>query len=404
MNLKKRYLDFIHLIGPGIITAALVFGPGSLTIASKLGGQFQYNLLWVIVLATFFMIVFTVITTRYGFVSQNSLIESIRNRHGKVVSTLVGISIFVVSISFQSGNAIGAGLAFASLFNTSPIPWIICFSILAITTLFFRSFYKILEKMMIVLILIMLLSFLITVVISSPDLSLVVKGFVPRLPKGSELLTIAIIASSFSITGAFYQSYLVQEKNQSTRGIKTSIKESISGILILGAVSSMVLISAGAVLYTNKISINTAADMGRALEPLFGSASFIVFMIGLFAASFSSLIGNATLGGVILADTLSLGKKLSDWSVRLLIITLIITGSVIAILFSDLRLQLIVFAQGFTILIVPFIGFFILRITSKYQIMGEYKNSVLTKILGTSGLILLLGLACGYGYLIFLKN
>ena len=404
MELKKRYLDFIHLIGPGIITAALVFGPGSLTIASKLGGQFQYNLLWVIVLATFFMIVFTVMTTRYGFVSQNSLIESIRNRHGKAVSTFVGISIFVVSISFQSGNAIGAGLAFASLFNTSPIPWIICFSILAITTLFFRSFYKILEKMMIVLILIMLLSFLITVLISSPDLSLVVKGFVPRLPKGSELLTIAIIASSFSITGAFYQSYLVQEKNQSARGIKTSIKESISGILILGIVSSMVLISAGAVLYTNKISINTAADMGRALEPLFGSASFIVFMIGLFAASFSSLIGNATLGGVILADTLSLGKKLSDWSVRLLIITLIITGAVIAILFSDLRLQLIVFAQGFTILIVPFIGFFILRITSKHQIMGEYKNSVLTKILGTSGLILLLGLACGYGYLLFLKN
>ncbi|MCK5210953.1 MAG: divalent metal cation transporter, partial [Cyclobacteriaceae bacterium] len=136
-------------------------------------------------------------------------------------------------------------------------------------------------------------------------------------------------------------------------------------------------------------------------EPLFGSASYIVFMIGLFAASFSSLIGNATLGGVILSDTLSLGRKLSGWPARLLIILLIISGSLVAIVFSDLRLQLIVFAQGFTILIVPVIGFFIFHITNSKKIMGTYKNSIFTKIIGIMGLMLLVTLAFGYGYLFF---
>ncbi|MCK5103740.1 MAG: divalent metal cation transporter, partial [Cyclobacteriaceae bacterium] len=126
-----------------------------------------------------------------------------------------------------------------------------------------------------------------------------------------------------------------------------------------------------------------------------------VFMIGLFAASFSSLIGNATLGGVILSDTLSLGRKLSGWPARLLIILLIISGSLVAIVFSDLRLQLIVFAQGFTILIVPVIGFFIFHITNSKKIMGTYKNSIFTKIIGIMGLMLLVTLAFGYGYLFF---
>lgn len=399
--MKNRLLKFLKFLGPGIITAALVFGPGSLTIASKLGGQFQYNLLWIILLSTVFMIVFTTMSTRFGFSSQNTLIETIRSRYGKIVSYLIGISIFVVSISFQSGNSIGAGLAFASMFDTSPKPWIVFFSVLAISMLFFRSFYKILEKLMIILVSVMLVSFLIIVIISSPDLTNVFQGFIPNIPKGSELLTIAIIASSFSMSGAFYQSYLVQEKGWGKDAYNSCVNESISGIVILGFVSSLVLIAAGAVLYTNGISVKSAADMGKALEPLFGSASYIVFMIGLFAASFSSLIGNATLGGVILSDTLSLGRKLSGWPARLLIILLIISGSLVAIVFSDLRLQLIVFAQGFTILIVPVIGFFIFHITNSKKIMGTYKNSIFTKIIGIMGLMLLVTLAFGYGYLFF---
>ncbi|MCK5368525.1 MAG: divalent metal cation transporter, partial [Cyclobacteriaceae bacterium] len=86
--MKNRLLKFLKFLGPGIITAALVFGPGSLTIASKLGGQFQYNLLWIILLSTVFMIVFTTMSTRFGFSSQNTLIETIRNRYGKIVSYL----------------------------------------------------------------------------------------------------------------------------------------------------------------------------------------------------------------------------------------------------------------------------------------------------------------------------
>ena len=38
----------IQQLGPGLITAALIFGPGSLTVGTKLGAGFGYKLLWVI--------------------------------------------------------------------------------------------------------------------------------------------------------------------------------------------------------------------------------------------------------------------------------------------------------------------------------------------------------------------
>jgi len=399
--LKNRITKFLRTLGPGIITAALILGPGTLTIASKLGSQFQYQLLWVILLSTIFMIAFTTMSARFGFFNQTTLIETIRIRYGKYMSLLIGISIFIVSISFQSGNSIGAGLSMGSIFNTTPQAWILLFSLIAIITLFFRSFYKILEKIMIVLVAIMLLSFLFTVIISSPDWGQVLSGFVPKVPTGSEILSIAIVATSFSIAGAFYQSYLVQQKSWDKGNFNESRVESITGIVVLGLISSLVLIAAGSVLYTNGISVNTAADMGKALEPLFGKASFTIFMIGLFAASFSSLIGNATLGGNILADTLKLGTTHANWSTRLLIMLLIVIGSSLAIAFSDLRLKLIVFAQGFTILIVPVIAFVMLNIFTGESIMGHQKNSFLVRGIGFLGVALLTGLAIIYAYLIY---
>ena len=70
--------------------------------------------------------------------------------------------------------------------------------------------------------------------------------------------------------------------------------------------------------------------------------------------------------------------------------------------FSELRLKLIVFAQGFTILIVPVIAFILLRITNSKSIMKEYKNSLPMRIIGTTGVLLLVSLAVIYIYFIYL--
>src|SRR5690606_9579594 len=134
------------------------------------------------------------------------------------------------------------------------------------------------------MVVIMLMSFVATLFLAQPDWKSVVMGLRPSLPKGSQTLVISFIASCFSIVGAFYQSYLVQENRRVSR---TADKDkSIAGILMLGIMSMTVMICAASILHPMGVSIQTASDMGRALGPLFGEQAADIFLIGLFAASF----------------------------------------------------------------------------------------------------------------------
>ena len=393
---------YLKKIGPGIITAALVFGPGSLTINTKLGASFGYSLLWVLILTVILMTAFTNMSARIGLDSSVSFIERIKNELGKPLAFMVGIGIFLTTASFQAGNTVGAAVAFSELFSTSLILWIILFTSAAIFLLFFKSFYKILEKLMIGLVALMLLSFLLTIIMAAPDISEILKGFIPSVPKGSEYLIITLTASSFSIVGAFYQSYLVREKGWKRTEVKDCMRESRNGIIVLGLLSTLVMLCASAVLHQNNIDVRSASDLGMALEPLFGPFTSSVFMIGFFAASFSSMVGNATIGGVILADTFFSESNLSSFKVRLMIILVVLIGAVVAYIFGALPLELIIFAQGITIMIVPLAAVIILIFANSKKMSLELRNSKYSNFMGALGiLVLLLMSAYSIDYLFF---
>lgn len=384
---------FLRNIGPGLITAALVFGPGSLTIMIKLGAGFGYQLLWGIVVAVFFMISYVGMSTRIGLANEDTLLEVIRSKYGKAVAALLGVCIFIITAAFQTGNSIGAGVAFSGLTGGSSTPWIIFFSLAAISLLFFRSFYRILERIMIGMVLLMLACFLLTLILSQPEPAALISGFRPSVPVGSKGLTIALFASSFSIAAAFYQAYLVREKKWKRTDLRRAQTESRSGIITLGLLSSMIMICAAAVLHQQQISVNTPAELALALEPLFGKFATIAFMAGFFAASFSSLVGNATIGGALLADAFGLGQGLHLWPVRRLIMMVIAIGAGIAIYFGSFPLQLIIFAQAFTILVAPLVAIVLLLVANDKTRMQELANTNLQNTLAGLGLLLLLFLA-----------
>lgn len=389
----SRIKKWVSSLGPGIITAALVFGPGSLTVTSRLGALFGYSLLWIIFVAIFFMVIFTEMGARVGIATNGSLLTIIKEKWNKAASVVIGIGVFLITVSFQAGNTIGASLAFAELLQVPIYPWIIVFTLLAIFLLFFRSFYKILEKIMILMVGLMLVSFFITLLLAKPNLTNLAEGFIPSIPSGAELLSIALIASSFSLVGAFYQSYLVKEKGWKLIDIKRGKRESITGIIILGIISSFILINAAAILKPQGIPVNSATDMGLALEPLYGSTATIIFMLGLFGAAFSSLIGNATIGGSLISDAFSLGNQLEQFTVRAMIMLVMAIGAAIALIFGRLPLELIIFAQAITIIIAPLIGIALFSVANDRKIMGTHKNNIWQNIFGMLGILLLIFLA-----------
>lgn len=395
--------NWFRSLGPGIIIAALVFGPSKIVITTMMGAGYNYLLLWVVAVAIFFMIIFTNMSARIGLATQKSLLTTIREKWGPWAGIAVGIGIFLVTASFQAGNSIGIGLALSEPTRLSQTFWIIVFNLITISLLFFRSFYKILEKIMIALVFLMLFAFITTLILSRPNLMDLMSGFTFTIPGGSMGLIIAYVASCFSIVGACYQSYLVQERRRLKPDVKQSGKESLVGICLLGLMSAVLLICAAAVLYPKGVTIHSATDMAKALEPAFGKYASYIFLAGLFGASFSSLIGNATLGGTLSGDALGYGGNLSSGRLRFLIALIMCIGGAVAILFGELPLQMIVLAQAITIFIVPFIGIAIFLIANDKEIMGAYRNKGLSKIAGGLGLLILIFLALNNVYVLFIK-
>ncbi len=395
MSEKKRG-SWIRSIGPGLIVAALVFGPSKLTITSKIGANFGYELLWVIVIAIFFMAVFTLIAERVGLSSDKSLLTMIGDRWGKNVAKVIGVGIFLVCASFQTGNSVGVGIAIGELTHTSNVYWIIFFNGIGIVLLFFREFYKVLEKLMVSLVGLMLLAFFITLIEVKPNFLNIAEGFfIPKVPLGSIGLIIAFMASCFSIVGAFYTSYLVQERKKVNKEANSgkSKNTSLIGILVLGLLSAIVMICAAAILQPMGIEVSTAKDMSIALTPAFGVYASAVFLIGLFAAGFSSIVGNASIGGTLLSDALGFGSNFNSKKTKVMIALVMITGAIIAIIFGDAPLELIVFAQSVTIFIVPIIGIALFLIANDKKYMGDDKIGLFLKIAGFIGLVIVIILA-----------
>jgi Mn2+/Fe2+ NRAMP family transporter len=388
-TLKK----WLYSLGPGLITAALVFGPSKITIASKMGAVYGYQLIWVVVVAILFMNVFTSMAARIGIATRQSLLSTIREKWGKAIGVFIGIGVFLVTASFQAGNATGIGISLEELTGISSVVWIVSFNLFSIALLFFRGFYKILEKVMILLIVFMFFSFITTMILVKPDLAAIAVGLKPSIPSGSTTLVIAFIASCFSIVGAFYQSYLIQERRRVTPGIVQKSTDNTTGIVLLGLMVSFVIICGATVLYPGHATVNNAGDMARALEPLFGRYASQLFLFGLFGASFSAMIGNATVGGTLLGDALGFGNQLGSNKTKGLIALVMIIGAFVAIKFGRLPLELIVLAQSVTILIVPFIAIAMYLISNDKKIMGTHANSGLVKLIGLAGLFVLLGLA-----------
>lgn len=396
--------SWLRSLGPGIIVAALVFGPSKIVITTMLGAYYDYSLVWIVIVAVFFLIVFTNMSARIGLATRVSLFASIRRKWGKGAGMAVGLGIFLVAASFQAGNSIGIAISIAGPTHSSQQLWIIVFNLITISLLFFKAFYNILEKVMIALVFLMLFAFITTLGFAKPSFSGILSGLLPSIPTGSMGLVIAFMASCFSIIGACYQSYLVQERRKLHPDVRQSGKESVVGLCLLGLMSAILLICSATVLHPKGVTIDSATDMARALAPAFGKYASYIFLAGLFGASFSSLIGNATLGGTLTGDALGYGGSLHSAGIRRIIAAVIVIGAIVAISFGKLPLQLIILAQAVTIFIVPFIGTAIFLIANDRRIMGEYRNKGFNKVMGILGLLILFILALNNVYVLFIKG
>jgi NRAMP (natural resistance-associated macrophage protein)-like metal ion transporter len=155
-------------LGPGLITACVVIGPGSILTSSKVGAEHGYSMSWIVLASAIFMLTFIQMAARLGVVANESPGQLLAARAGRWLAVLIGVSIFFVASAFQFGNNLGVHSAFEAYFQFEYI--IVVFNLAAIAFLFFfKNLYRALEKLMMGFVGLMLLAFAANLLFAKPN-------------------------------------------------------------------------------------------------------------------------------------------------------------------------------------------------------------------------------------------
>lgn len=382
--------DFIRNLGPGILVSAAFIGPGTVTVCSLAGVNFGYALLWALLISVFACIVLQEMSARLGLISGKGLSDCIRDEMSNPairIFTLILIFSAIVfgNAAYEAGNISGAVLGLEAVFSSVNFQlggfslniWSLIIGGIAFTLLFLGS-YKKLEKVFIALVILMSIAFILTAFLTKPNLSEILKGFIPGSFDTGLLTIIALVGTTVVPYNLFLHASLVSEKWSGPKYLGAVRKELIFSLFLGGIVSMAILICAAA---SNINDIESAADLAIGLKPLFGSSATIFLAIGLLAAGITSSITAPLAAAYVVQGCL--GWKGGMQSKRFKMVWMIII--VLGVFFSSLGIkpvEIIKFAQIANGLLLPIIAIFLFWVVNQKSVLGKYRNSVLQNIIG----------------------
>ena len=382
-------------LGPGVLVAAAFIGPGTVTACTLAGVDFGFNLLWAMLLSIIATFILQEMSARLGIVTQKGLADVIKQElHNPIIRNsviaLIFSAIIIGNASYEAGNIGGATLGMEALFGTnysSLYPFVL--GGLAFVLLFLGS-YKALEKVFIVLVLIMSLSFVMTAILTKPNMWELLKGLlVPSVPKNGILTIIALVGTTVVPYNLFLHAALVSEKWKSKDDLNLAKRDTMVSIILGGLVSISIIISAAAI---NSLEVNNVMGMAKALEPLYGSAALYFLGIGMFAAGITSSITAPLAAAFVANSCFGWNAGLKDFKFRMIWMVILFLG-VFFLSFGIKPIEIIKFAQITNGLLLPIIAVFLLWVVNRVGVMGKYKNTWSQNVFGL--LIILLSVVLG---------
>ena len=396
-------MKWIKDVGPGVLIAAAFIGPGTVTLCSIAGASFGYSLLWALLLSIIATIVLQEMALRIGLITNKGLAEvirvSIKNKFiNRFLILLILCSILIGNAAYEAGNITGASLGIIAIINSETLNYIpLLIGFIAFIILYIGD-YKILERSLIFLVIVMSVSFLITAIMTRPDLSSLLNGlFIPKINSESLIVVLGLIGTTVVPYNLFLHSSLVKEKWNNISKLKIARIESFISIIIGGIVSMAIIITAASVSNDN---VKSVIDLAKGLEPLYGKFAIYFLGIGLFASGITSSITAPLAAAYVAKSCFGWRGSLKSLNFRLVWFLILLIGVVVSLLKLN-PIEVIKFAQFSNSLLLPIIAillFWLINNRSIFQNSYSYKLQnilvsviiLITIILGAKGIMNLL--------------
>ncbi len=270
--------------GPGLVAGLSDDDPAGITTYSILGADHGYRLLWVIAVSTLALIAFHELGARLGLETGKGLMLLARERLGSTTAMAVLATLVIANVGTTCAELAGIA-ASLELANVAPFASVPVACIALCCLVLFESFRR-LEHLLLALSAVFV-AYIAAGVLAGPDWSSSAHGLVVPsldLDRSVVLIVAATVGTTLAPWGlVFIQSYVV-DKRLVARDLPTERADVVVGAVATGLIGIFIAIACAATLHRQGISIDDAGDAARALEPLAGRFSSLLFGGGLLGA------------------------------------------------------------------------------------------------------------------------
>ena len=418
MNRSTRFSAKIKkvfkILGPGLVTGASDDDPSGIATYSQAGAQFGYATLWTALITFPLMAAIQGMCARIGIVTTQGLTVTLKNHYPKSILYLMLLFSFP-AITLNIGADI-QGMGAVGHMMLPQIPAFV-FSITFTAILMFIIIKYPYQKLAMILkwLCLSLLLYIIVPFLIKQDWGTVLKNtFVPAIKFNKEFLSIlvAILGTTISPYLFFWQATMEAEDRQHSKRkimvnkrILNDMKEDVNiGMFLSNVVMFFIILTTGSVLYKAGIrQIDTVDQAAKALEPLAGKLTYLIFTIGVIGTGLLAIPVLAGSQSYMLAETFGwdagLDKKFPKAKpfYITIIVSLLIGLSLDFIGISPI--QALVYTAILYGITAPVLIAVIMHIGNNKKVMKEFTNSKLSNFLG--GLTLLLMTAAAIALIYF---
>ncbi|WP_425838699.1 Nramp family divalent metal transporter [Microbacterium sp. PA5] len=398
------------LLGPALVAGVAYLDPGNVASNMTAGARYGYLLVWVVVLGNVLAWLIQYLSAKLGVVTGRSLAETlgerIRNRWGRRAYWLQAE---LVAMATDIAEVIGGAVALWLLFGV-PLLWgglatgAVSLALLLVQQ---RRGARSFEFVVIGLLLIIAFGFTYGVFASPPDAAGVAAGLLPRFEGADSVLLAASILGATIMPHAIYaHSALARDRftadtaAPADRGIATprllrATRWDVTiALAIAGTVNLAILLLAASAL-AGVPGTDSLEGAYAALRDGIGPVVATLFAVGLLASGLASTAVGAYAGAEIMHGLLRVRIPLLARRLITLVPALAILAAGVDPTLA-LVLSQVVLSFGIPFALVPLVA-----LTARRDVLGAYRNRVLTTAVGVAASVFLITLNLVLLWLVF---
>lgn len=393
-----RLKKLLRIAGPGLITGASDDDPSGLATYTQAGAAFGFQMLWTALITFPLMATIQGMCARIGLVTCQGLTGTLRKHYPRwLLYTMLLVSFPAIVLNIGADIEGMAAVSHMLLPAVPVFAYSLFYALLLVYLIIRLPFHRIasiLKWLCVVLFLYLLVPFIVHVRWGD----VLRHTFVPEIHGGKDFLNmlVAILGTTISPYLFFWQATLEAEESNTNKGGRIMVNKQVLGdmrddvnlgMFFSNLVMFFIILTAGAVLFPHGIhQVDTIEQAARALEPLTGPLTYIIFSIGVIGTGLLAVPVLAGSVAFMVGETFDVPQGLDKKFGETPVFYLTLAGAVLLGLVVNFvgisPVQALIWTAVLYGLTAPVMIAVVMHIGNNKAIMGEHTNSRLSNILG----------------------